>query len=191
MVTPNAWEIALAILVWLAGLTGILVTTAPEETRAFWRWSTRPRRHRAPRRSFSSSDGDVVDSRDIRNAPVSASRRDLFVQLKHVVGPESGRAGESAGMGRFWRDRLGGSMTPANAPQQPIDPLAQQAATLLAKAMVTSHDRDLLWQRFHELVVATAAELEEAPVRDAIDEIERRGLPLDVVARVVQQRLAE
>ena len=82
-------------------------------------------------------------------------------------------------------------MTPANAPQQPIDPLAQQAATLLAKAMVTSHDRDLLWQRFHELVVATAAELEEAPVRDAIDEIERRGLPLDVVARVVQQRLAE
>ena len=54
-------------------------------------------------------------------------------------------------------------MTPANAPQQPIDPLAQQAATLLAKAMVTSHDRDLLWQRFHELVVATAAELEKYP----------------------------
>ena len=82
-------------------------------------------------------------------------------------------------------------MTPANAPQQPIDPLAQQAATLLAKAMVTSHDRDLLWQRFHELVAATAAELEEGPVRDAIDEIERRGLRLDVVARVVQQRLGE
>ena len=82
-------------------------------------------------------------------------------------------------------------MTPANPPPQPVDPLAQQAATLLAKAMVTSHDRDLLWQRFHELVVATAAELEEAPVRDAIDEIERRGLRLDVVARVVQQRLGE
>ena len=82
-------------------------------------------------------------------------------------------------------------MTATNAPQQAVDPLAQQAATLLAKAMVTSHDRDLLWRRFHELVVATAAELEEAPVRDAIDEIERRGLSLDVVARVVQQRLSE
>ncbi len=82
-------------------------------------------------------------------------------------------------------------MTPVNTPEPTIDPLAQQAATLLAKAMVTSHDRDLLWQRFHELVVATAAELEEAPVRDAIDEIERRGLRLDVVARVVQQRLSE
>ena len=82
-------------------------------------------------------------------------------------------------------------MRATNAPEQALDPLAQQAATLLAKAMVTSHDRDLLWQRFHELVVATAAELEEAPVRDAIDEIERRGLSLDVVARVVQQRLSE
>lgn len=82
-------------------------------------------------------------------------------------------------------------MMATNAQQQAIDPLAQQAATLLAKAMVTSHDRDLLWQRFHELVTATAAELEEAPVRDAIDEIERRGLSLDVVARVVQQRLGE
>ena len=79
-----------------------------------------------------------------------------------------------------------------NAPHKPaIDPLAQQAATLLAKAMVTSHDRELLWQRFHDLVLATAAELEEAPVRDAIDEIERRGLSLDVLARVVQQRLSE
>ncbi|HEX3330900.1 MAG TPA: hypothetical protein VHS27_13335 [Gaiellales bacterium] len=82
-------------------------------------------------------------------------------------------------------------MAVTNAPQSAIDPLAQQAATLLAKAMVTSHDRELLWQRFRELVVATAAELEEAPVREAIDEIERRGLSLDVVARVVQQRLGE
>jgi hypothetical protein len=82
-------------------------------------------------------------------------------------------------------------MMATNAPPQAIDPLAQQAATLLAKAMVTSQDRDLLWQRFHELVVATAAELEEAPVRDAVDEIERRGLSLDVVARVVHQRLSE
>jgi hypothetical protein len=191
VVTPNAWEIAAAIVVWVAGLTIILVTTAPEETQAFWGSTTRPRRHRHPRRSFPGSDGDVVDSRHIRDAPASASRRDLFVQAKQAVGLVSDRASESAGVGRFWRDRLGGSMTPASAPQPPIDPLAQQAATLLAKAMVTSYDRDLLWQRFHELVVATAAELEEAPVRDAIDEIERRGLRLDVVARVLQQRLSE
>src|SRR5947208_10777992 len=140
MVTPNAWEIAAAIVIWVAGMTGILFTTAPEETRALLRRSTRLRRHRAPRRSFSVSGGDVVDSRHIRYAPASASRRDLLVQLKRAVGLESDRARESAGVGRFWRDRLGGSMTPANAPQQPIDPLAQQAATLLAKAMVTSHD---------------------------------------------------
>jgi hypothetical protein len=57
--------------------------------------------------------------------------------------------------------------------------------------MVTSSNRELLWQRFHGLVVATVAELEEAPVRDAIEEIERRGVSLDVVARVVQQRLNE
>jgi len=82
-------------------------------------------------------------------------------------------------------------MAVTNAPQQAVDPRVQQAASLLAKAMVTSRDRDLLWQRFYELVVGTAAELEEAPVRDAVDEIERRGLSLDVVARVVQERLAD
>jgi hypothetical protein len=75
--------------------------------------------------------------------------------------------------------------------QPAIDPLAQQAATLLAQAMVTSDDRELLWQRFHERVAATAAELEEAPVREAIEEIQRRGLSLDLVARVVQKRLSE
>jgi hypothetical protein len=82
-------------------------------------------------------------------------------------------------------------MMGTTAPKHVIDPLAEHAATLLARAMVTSQDRDLLWQRFHELVVASAAELEEAPVREAIEEIERRGLRLDVVARVVQQRLSE
>jgi hypothetical protein len=80
-------------------------------------------------------------------------------------------------------------MVVTNAPQHTIDPLVEQAARLLAKAMVTSRNRDLLWKRFHELVVGTVAELEEAPVRDAVDDMERRGLSLDVVARVVQQRL--
>ena len=62
---------------------------------------------------------------------------------------------------------------------------------LLAKAMVRSRDRDLLWEHFREIVVVTAAELEEAPARDAVNEMERRGLKLDVVARVVQQRLGQ
>jgi hypothetical protein len=167
----NAWGIAAAIVVWAAGLTGILVTTAPEEMRALWRRSMRPLR--------------------LQDAPGAAARRDLTLQLRRTVGLVRDRAGEAADLRPFRRVRPGGSMTPTNTPEHAIDPLAQQAATLLAKAMVTSHDRDLLWQRFHELVVATAAELEEAPVRDALDEIERRGLRLDVVARVVQQRLSE
>lgn len=192
--TSDAWGIAAAIVLWVAGLTGILVTTAPEETRALWRRSTRPRRHSDPRRSIadlSGSDGDAVDSRQSRDARTSGSRRDLFMQLRRTVGLESDRPSESTDVGLFTRVRPGGSMMATNAPQQAIDPLAQQAATLLAKAMVTSQDRELLWRRFHELVVATTAELEEAPVRDAVDEIERRGLSLDVVARVVQQRLSE
>lgn len=82
-------------------------------------------------------------------------------------------------------------MADTGAPQPAVDPVVQQAATLLAKAMLTSRDRDLLWEGFYELVVGTAAELEEAPVRDAVEEMERRGLSLDVVARVVQQRLGE
>jgi hypothetical protein len=180
-VTVNAWGIAAAIVVWVAGLTGILLTTAPQETRALWRWSTRPRRDLGARRSLAdipSSDGDVVDSRHTGDA-----RRGR---------PERDRARAAADVGLFRRVGLGGSMmATTNAPQQAVDPLAQQAATLLAKAMVTAHDRDLLWQRFHDLVVTTTAEMEEAPVRDAIDEIERRGLSLDVVARVVQQRLSE
>ena len=72
-----------------------------------------------------------------------------------------------------------------------IDPLAEQAATLLAKAMVTGHDRELLWQEFRDLVVAQTKELEEAPVREALDEMERQGLSLDVVARVVHEKLGE
>jgi hypothetical protein len=82
-------------------------------------------------------------------------------------------------------------MAVPNAPTHAVDPLVQQAAMLLAKAVVTSRDRDLLWERFHEVVGGTAAELEEAPVRDAVDEMERRGLSLDLVARVVRQRLGE
>jgi hypothetical protein len=172
MVTADAWGIAAAILMWGAGFTAILVTTAPEEARSLRRWPARPRRHVHPGRSvadLAGSDGDVVDSRRIQGAPASPNRRDPLDQRQRV-GPESDRPTD---------------------PSDAIDPLAQQAATLLAKAMVASPDRDLLWRRFHELVDATAAELEEAPVREAIEEFERRGLSLDVVARVVQQRLSE
>jgi len=70
-----------------------------------------------------------------------------------------------------------------------IDPLAEQAANLLAKAMVTTHDRDTLWERFHELVVDQTRELEEAPIRAALDEMERQGVRLEAVARVVRDRL--
>lgn len=186
------------IVIWVAGLTGILLTTAPDETRASWWWSIRPRRQVRPSRSFpdlvrgvAGAVGDVVDSRELGDIP-AARQRDPFVRPRRAVGMEGERPAESADVGLSKRFRLGASMMAVtNAPQSAIDPLAQQAATLLAKAMVTSHDRELLWQRFRDLVVATAAELEEAPVREAIDEIERRGLSLDVVARVVQKRLSE
>ena len=199
LVTLHAAEIAAVILLWVAGLTAILLTTAPDETRASWWWSIRPRRQLRPRRSFADlvqglpgADGDIVDSRAIRDTPAPPRRRDPLVQLRRAVGMEGERPGESADVGLSKRFRSGASMMAVTNVSQPaIDPLAQQAATLLAKAMVTSRDRELLWQRFHELVVATAAELEEAPVREAIDEIERRGLSLDVVARVVQRRLSE
>jgi hypothetical protein len=176
MLTGDVWGIAAATLLWAAGLTAILVTTAPEGTRAFRRWATGPRRQMDPRRSFGhlpGADGDVVDSRPVRAASAWTN------------------PSEPTDAGLLESVRVGAAMRGANTPQQAIDPLAQQAATLLAKAMVTSHDRDFLWRRFHELVDATAAELEEAPVRDAIDEFERLGLSLDVVARVVQQRLNE
>ena len=175
--TLHAGEIAAVIVLWAAGLTAILLTTAAEETRALWWGSIRSGRQPRPRGSVADvvgvvpgADGDVVDSREIRDTFRSASPRPArSVETSAAV--ESGRPGESA--------------------QPAIDPLAQQAATLLAKAMVTSHDRERLWQQFHELVVATAAELEEAPVREAIEEIERQGLSLDVVARVVRKRLSE
>jgi hypothetical protein len=82
-------------------------------------------------------------------------------------------------------------MAAESAQRHKIDPLAEQAATLLAKAMVTSHDRELLWQEFRDLVVAHTKELEEAPVREALDEMERQGLSLDVVARVVHEKLGD
>jgi hypothetical protein len=70
-----------------------------------------------------------------------------------------------------------------------IDPLAEQAATLLAKAMVTSHDRDGLWERFHSLVVDQVGEFEEAPIRAALEELEGRGVRLEAVARYLNDRL--
>lgn len=197
--TLHVGEITAAIVLWVAGLTGILLTTAPEEMRTLWRSSKRPRGQLRSRRSFAElvrgvpgADGDVVDSRQVRDAPPPARRRDPLVQSRPAVGMESERPRESADAGLGKRYQLRASMTAVANPRQPaIDPLAQQAATLLAKAMVASHDRELLWQRFHELVVATATELEEAPVREVIEEFERRGLSLDVVARVVEQRLSE
>ncbi|HYX83868.1 MAG TPA: hypothetical protein VE777_02760 [Gaiellales bacterium] len=44
---------------------------------------------------------------------------------------------------------------------------------------------------FHDRVIAEAKELEEAPIREALDEMERRGLRLDAVARVVHERLGD
>jgi hypothetical protein len=82
-------------------------------------------------------------------------------------------------------------MAVQNTARQAIDPIAEQAATLLAKAMVSSRDRDLLWQQFRDVVVAHTKDLEEAPVHDVLEELERRGLRLDVVARVIQERLGE
>jgi hypothetical protein len=82
-------------------------------------------------------------------------------------------------------------MSVKHARQRGIDPLAEQAVGLLAKAMVTSRDRDALWQRFRDHVVAEAKELEEAPIREALDEMEQRGLKLDAVARVVGERLVD
>ncbi len=76
-----------------------------------------------------------------------------------------------------------------NAQQHAIDPLAEQAVGLLAKAMVTTHDRDGLWERFQERVVDQTKDLEEAPIREALDEMERQGLKLEAVARVVRDRL--
>jgi hypothetical protein len=70
-----------------------------------------------------------------------------------------------------------------------IDPLAEQAANLLAKAMVTSRDRDALWARFHSLVIDEVTELEEAPIREALEAMERQGIRLEAVARVVKDRL--
>jgi hypothetical protein len=70
-----------------------------------------------------------------------------------------------------------------------IDPLAEQAANLLAKAMVTSRDRDALWARFQSLVVDDVAELEEAPILEALEAMERQGIRLEAVARVVKDRL--
>lgn len=70
-----------------------------------------------------------------------------------------------------------------------IDPLAEQAASLLAKAMVTTHDRDTLWERFQSLVIDQTRDLEEAPIRAALDDMERQGVRLEAVARVVRDRL--
>jgi hypothetical protein len=57
--------------------------------------------------------------------------------------------------------------------------------------MVTSHEREELWQQFRDLVLAQAKELEEAPVREALGELERQGLSLDVIARVVHEKLGD
>ena len=70
-----------------------------------------------------------------------------------------------------------------------IDPLARQAANLLAEAMVMSHDRDALLKRFHSLVVDEVTELEEAPIREALEAMEHQGIRLEAVARVVNDRL--
>jgi hypothetical protein len=69
------------------------------------------------------------------------------------------------------------------------DPLARQAATLLAKAMLSCRDRDALWRQFHELVIDETTRLEEAPARELLAEAERRGIRLDLVARVAVQSL--
>jgi hypothetical protein len=74
-----------------------------------------------------------------------------------------------------------------------LDPLADEAATMLAEALLQVHgdERELLWHLFRDRVAAQVKELEEAPVRQALDDLERRGLNLAVVARILDRRLEE
>jgi hypothetical protein len=74
-----------------------------------------------------------------------------------------------------------------------LDPRADEAATLLAGALLRAYgdERELLWHLFRDRVAAEVKELEEAPVREALDDLERRGLNLAVVARILDQRLEE
>ena len=78
-------------------------------------------------------------------------------------------------------------MPDANA-RPGIDPLAEQAATLLTKAMLANRDRDALWSAFRDLVDMQVRRLEEAPVRQVLDQLERSGVSLDLVARLAEER---
>lgn len=71
---------------------------------------------------------------------------------------------------------------------RPIDPLVERAADLLTRAMVASRDRETLWSEFRAMVVEQLARLDEAPVRDALDELERRGVNLELLARLAEER---
>ena len=51
--------------------------------------------------------------------------------------------------------------------------------------------REELWRQFRGLVLDHANDLEVAPVREAPGELERQGLSLDVIARVVHEKLGD
>src|SRR5690242_21928782 len=69
-----------------------------------------------------------------------------------------------------------------------MDPLAAQAASLLARAMVATRDRQALWSAFRVLVAEHLQRLEEGPAREALDELERRGVNLELLARLAEER---
>ena len=79
----------------------------------------------------------------------------------------------------------------ADDEQRTVDPLVREAATLLSKAMVSTADRDAQWECFRVLVSEEVKQLEEAPIRWALDELERQGYKPDALARVLAERLGQ
>jgi hypothetical protein len=72
-----------------------------------------------------------------------------------------------------------------------LDRKLDRLADELAKAIVSLpyEDEDLLWHRFREVVVDRLSELREAPVRQALDELQSRGIDLQILARLASERL--
>jgi hypothetical protein len=76
--------------------------------------------------------------------------------------------------------------------QHQMDPRVADAAKLLAEFLVSGQaaDRDGAWEAFCDLVVDQVQASEEALISQALDDLQGRGISVELVARMANQRAA-
>ena len=128
-------------------------------------------------RTTSKRQDRISDRRQGRPSP------DPPPTTSEALGPQRPQRSRAHTPRRRNARRQGGDVPDQTQRQAKRDPLVEHAVPLLAKAMLTTTDRDHLWASFHDRVESECHRIEDTAIREALEPLRER-FEIEAVARV-------